>query len=385
MLVKDLIDKRAKVVADARALLDNAEKEGRDLTAEEQAKWDAFMREEEALRQQIERWTQLEQRSRYSPPSLTTPEGPSAGRGDEYRDAWLTYVRYGMSSLTQPQLRAMGEGTGSAGGYLVPQNVGQKIVELLQSENFVRQYATVITTSSTTVIPAETAIGSASWVAEGASLTDTAPTFGNPTLSAYALAALIKVSQELLQDSGFDLESYIASVVARQFAAAEEAAFVDGDGSGKPTGIFRSASTGVTAASATAIAADELISLYYSLSSPYRSRAIWIVHDTTAAAIRKLKDSSGQYLWQPGLSAGSPDTLLGRPLYTSSSAPTIGAGKKSVLFGDLSFYWIGDRAGRTLQRLNELFAANRQVGFLATERVDGVLTSSAAAKVLVHP
>ena len=135
------------------------------------------------------------------------------------------------------------------------------------------------------------------------------------TIGAYKLGTMIKVSEELLNDSVFDLESYIAREFARRIGAKEEEAFFTGDGTGKPLGVLADkggAEVGVTAASATGITADELLDLYYSLFSPYRKKAVWVVNDSTIKAIRKLKDNNGQYLWQPGLTANAPDTILGR-------------------------------------------------------------------------
>ena len=197
---------------------------------------------------------------------------------------------------------------------------------------------------------------------------------------------MIKVSDELLSDSVFDLEGYIAREFARRIGAKEEEAFFTGDGSGKPLGILAAsggAETGVTAASETAITSDELIDLFYSLRAPYRKKAVWILNDSTIKAIRKLKDANGQYIWQPSLVAGTPDTLLGRPVKTSTYMPAIAAGAKTVMFGDYSYYWIADRQGRTFKRLGELYAPNGQVGFLGSERVDGRLTLPESVKVLV--
>ena len=155
----------------------------------------------------------------------------------------------------------------------------------------------------------------------------------------------------------------------------------------RPTGLFipsaaGGAPSGVTAASATAITADELISLVYSLKAPYRSKAKFLMNDATVAAIRKLKDLNGVYVWQPALTAGEPDRLLGYPLYTSPKVPTMAAGARAIAFGDFSCYWIADRAGRTIKRLNELYATNGQVGFTCTERVDGTLILSEGIKIL---
>jgi HK97 family phage major capsid protein len=138
----------------------------------------------------------------------------------------------------------------------------------------------------------------------------------------------------------------------------------------------------VTAASATAVTADELMDLYYSLKSPYRKKSVWVLNDSTIKAIRKLKDNNGQYLWQPSLTVGTPDTILGRPVKTSAYMPAIAAGAKTIAFGDFSYYWIADRQGRSFKRLNELFAATGQVGFLASQRVDGKMILAEAVKVL---
>ena len=198
---------------------------------------------------------------------------------------------------------------------------------------------------------------------------------------------MINVSEELLNDSVFDLESYIAREFARRIGTKEEEAFFTGDGTGKPLGILAAsggAETGVTAASATAVTADELMDLFYSLKSPYRKNAVWILNDSTIKAIRKLKDNNGQYLWQPSLVAGTPDTILGRPVKTSAYMPAIAAGAKTIAFGDFSYYWIADRQGRSFKRLNELYAANGQVGFLGAQRVDGKMILPEAVKVLVQ-
>ncbi|MCX4325494.1 MAG: phage major capsid protein, partial [Lachnospiraceae bacterium] len=156
---------------------------------------------------------------------------------------------------------------------------------------------------------------------------------------------------------------------------------------GKPLGVLAAtggAETGVTAASATAVTADELMDLYYSLKSPYRKKSVWVLNDSTIKAIRKLKDNNGQYLWQPSLAAGTPDMILGRPIKTSAYMPAIAAGAKTIAFGDFSYYWIADRQGRSFKRLNELFAATGQVGFLASQRVDGKMILAEAVKVLVQ-
>lgn len=188
-------------------------------------------------------------------------------------------------------------------------------------------------------------------------------------------------------DSVFNLESYIAKEFARRIGAKEEEAFFIGDGTGKPTGIFNAiggAQLGVTAASATAITLDEIMDLFYSLKSPYRKNSVFVMNDATVKAIRKLKDGNGQYIWQASITAGTPDTILNRPVKTSAYVPTIASAAKSIAFGDFSYYWVADRQGRAFKRLNELYAAIGQVGFMATQRVDGKLILPEAIKVLQH-
>ena len=138
----------------------------------------------------------------------------------------------------------------------------------------------------------------------------------------------------------------------------------------------------MTAASATAITMDEVMDLFYALRAPYRKSAVFLMNDSTVKAIRKLKDNTGNYLWQPSVTAATPDTILNRPVYTSSYVPALVAGAKAIAFGDLGFYWVADRQGRSFKRLNELFAATGQVGFMASQRVDGKLILPEAVKVL---
>jgi HK97 family phage major capsid protein len=274
-------------------------------------------------------------------------------------------------------------GADSEGGYLVPDEYEKQLISGLEEENFLRRLATVIQTSSgDKKIPVVASHGTAQWIDEGAAVPESDDKFGTVILSAFKLATMLKISDELLNDSAFNLESYVAKEFGRRMGRAEEEAFVDGNGTGKPTGFLQSAQTGVTAASATAVTFDEVIDLYHSLREPYRKSAVFVVNDQTIKAIRKLKDGSGVYLWQPSLTAGSPDTILGRPVKTCGFMPTVAAGKKAIAFGDFSYYWISDRQGRVFKRLNELFAVNGQVGFLTTQRVDGKLILPEAVKVL---
>ena len=313
-------------------------------------------------------------------------EAKTGRAADEYRQNFWNMMR---SKAPMPSVvNALQIGTDSEGGYLVPDEYERTLVEALEEENVFRQLAKVIQTSSgDRKIPVVASKGTASWIDEEGAYTESDDSFGQVSIGAYKLGTMIKVSEELLNDSVFDLESYIAREFARRIGAKEEEAFFNGDGTGKPLGILAAsggAETGVTAASATAVTADELMDLFYSLKSPYRKNAIWVLNDSTIKAIRKLKDNNGQYLWQPSLVAGTPDTILGRPVKTSAYMPAIAAGAKTIAFGDFSYYWIADRQGRSFKRLNELYAANGQVGFLGSQRVDGKMILPEAVKVLVQ-
>ena len=315
-----------------------------------------------------------------------TEETKTGRASDEYRSNFWNVMR---SKAPMPSvLNALQVGTDSEGGYLVPDEFEHTLVEALEDENIFRQMAKIIQTSSgDRKIPVVATKGTASWIDEEGAFTESDDAFGQVSIGAYKLGTLIKVSEELLNDSVFDLESYISTEFARRIGAKEEEAFFTGDGTGKPLGILAAnggAEVGTTAAAATTVTADELIDLFYSLKAPYRKNAIWVLNDSTVKAIRKLKDQNGQYLWQPSLVAGTPDTILGRPVKTSAYMPTQAGGNKSIAFGDFGYYWIADRQGRSFKRLNELYAATGQVGFLASQRVDGKLILPEAVKVLVQ-
>jgi HK97 family phage major capsid protein len=260
------------------------------------------------------------------------------------------------------------------------------LIEGLEEENIFRRLATVIRTSSgDRKIPVVAAKGEASWVDEEGAIPESDDKFAQVSLGAYKVATMMKVSEELLHDSVFNMEAYIAKEFSRRIGTKEEEAFFEGNGSGKPTGILAGtggAPVGVTTAAATAITIDEILDLMYSLKAPYRQRAVFIMNDATVGAIRKLKDSNGQYLWQPSVNSATPDTLIARPLYTSAFMPAVKAGEKTVAFGDFTYYWVADRQGRTFRRLNELFAVTGQVGFIGTQRVDGKLILPEAVKLL---
>ncbi len=273
-------------------------------------------------------------------------------------------------------------GSDPEGGYLVPDEYEHTLVAALLEENFFRGLAhTIRTSSGDHTIPVVASHGEAAWMEEGSAYPESDDTFSQVNLGAHKLGTAIRVSEELMNDSVFDLESYITQEFARRIGTKEEEAFLVGDGNHKPLGVFQGAEVGVTAAK-TAITFDDMMDLYHSLRTPYRRNASWILNDSTVKAIRKLKDNNGNYIWQPSVQVGQPDRILSLPYRTSSFVPELAAGNKVIALGDYSYYWIADRQGRKFKRLSELYAANGQIGFLASERVDGRLILPETVKVL---
>lgn len=390
--ILELREKRAKAWEAAKAFLDT--KRGGDglLSAEDTATYEKMESDVVALGKEIDRLERqaaldLELSKPTNTPITNKPsssdEVKTGKAAAEYKRAFWNAMRGKRTADIQNALQ-VGEDT--EGGYLVPDEFERTLVEALEEENIFRQLANVITTSSgDRKIPVVASKGTASWVDEEGQIPESDDSFGQVSIGAFKLATMIKVSEELLNDSVFNLERYIAREFARRIGTKEEEAFFVGDGSGKPTGILAATGggqVGVTTAGATAITLDEMLDLFYSLKSPYRKSASFVMNDATVKAIRKLKDSTGQYLWQPSIKEATPDTILNRPLYTSAYVPTIEAGAKTVVFGDFGYYWVADRQGRVFKRLNELFAATGQVGFIATQRVDGKLVLPEAIKVL---
>jgi len=394
--ILELREKRAKAWDTAKAFLDT--KRGGDglLSAEDTSTYDKMEADVMALGKEIER---LERQSvidaelskATSNPITNTPskgtEEKTGRASAEYKRSFWNAMRTRAGEGLDPVVRnALQIGTDTEGGYLVPDEFERSLVEALEEENIFRRLTNVITTSSgDRKIPVVASKGTASWIDEEGAIPESDDSFGQISIGAYKLGTLIKVSEELLNDSVFNLESYISREFARRIGNKEEESFFGGDGSGKPTGILAAtggAQLGVTTSGATAITLDEVLDLFYSLKAPYRNKAVFVMNDSTVKAIRKLKDSQGQYLWQPSIQAGTPDTILNRPLYTSAYVPAIAAAAKTVAFGDFSYYWVADRQGRVFKRLNELYAATGQVGFIATQRVDGKLILPEAIKVL---
>ena len=391
--ILELREKRAKAWDAAKAFLDAKRTQEGFVSAEDAATYDKMEADVVNLGKEIER---LERQAAIdaelakatstpitNQPNAKTDGDAKTGRAtDEYKKAFWNSMRNKMSYEVQ---NALSIGTDSEGGYLVPDEYEKKLVEALEEEVFFRNLATVIKTSSgDRKIPIVTSKGEAAWIDEGGQFPESDDSFGQTSIGAYKLATMIKVSDELLNDSVFDVQAYIVKEFARRISTKEEEAFFVGDGAGKPVGIFNATGggeVGVTTTTAN-ITFDDVMDLFYSLKAPYRKKAKWILNDSTVKALRKLKDANGNYIWQPSVSVGVSDMILNRPYYTSTFAPEVAAGATPLAFGDFSYYWIADREGRSFKRLNELYATTGQVGFLASQRVDGKLILPEAVKLL---
>ena len=378
MTIVEMREKRAKLWNTMEGFLDTHRNDKGVLSAEDDATYANMEKDLNDLSNEIRRMErrdamEAELRKPVSQPLTSAPENPVAdtktGRASNaYKEDFGRHLR-GKA----PIHNVLSESTDADGGYLVPEEFEHDIITGLDEANVIRSLAKVITTRNDRKIPVSVGHSVAAWTAENDAYTESNPTFGQKEIDAHKLTDLIRISVELLQDAAFPLEQYIANEFARAFGIAEEQAFCVGTGSGQPTGIFTAngGTVGVTAAANNAVTADEIINLVYALKAPYRRNAKFLMNDATISQIRKLKDGNGVYLWQPSLQAGEPDRLLGYELYTSPYVPVMAAGAYTIAFGDFKNYWIGDRSGRTVQRLNELYATNGQIGYVATERVDG--------------
>ena len=389
----ELYEKRNKAVADARAFLDNKRNESDVLSEEDNAAYTKMENKIMALTKEIERESRLtaidaEMSKPTSSPILGTPTKPQTDEKiktgvatDEYKESMLNALRSNFRRVNN----VLQEGVDADGGYLVPEEYDTRLIEGLTEENIMRKLATIIKTGAERKINIAASTPAAAWIDEGGSLTFGDAKFDQINLDAHKLHVAVKVTEELLYDNVFNLETYILDKFAKALANAEEDAFLNGDGKGKPLGIFATTGggeVGVTAASATTITADEVINLIYSLKRPYRKNAVFITNDQTLAILRKLKDGNGAYIWQPSYQVGEPDSLLGYPVYTSAYVPTVGAGNPVMAFGDFSYYNVGDRGSRSFAELKELFVGNGMVGFVAKERVDGRLVLPEAVQIL---
>ena len=388
MTIIELRAKRATAWEAAKAFAESHTTANGTLSAEDNATYEKMEQEIADLGREIQRRERqdaldAELNKPVNQPITNNPanaEKPKSGRAsDEYKEDFGRHLRG-----KKPLHNVLSESVDADGGYLVPEEFENQIVRGIDETNIIHSIAKVITTAHDRKIPVAVGHSVATWTEENAAFTESNPSFGQKQIDAFKLTDLIRVSTELLQDSAFNVEDYIIREFSYAFGVAEEQAFCVGTGTNQPTGIFteNGGEVGFTTSSATVITIDDVISLIYSLKAPYRKNAVFLMNDATVGLIRKLKDGNGAYLWQPSVQAGQPDKILGFDVYTTPFAPAIAGGALPIAFGDFQNYWIGDRGGKTVQRLNELYATNGQVGYVATERVDGKVILPEAIKLL---
>ena len=385
MTILELREKRNKAWEAAKAFLESHRTEKGTLTAEDDATYTQMEQEINDLGKEIARLERQEalEAELNRPVNQPLTNKPGSGRGeepktgrasDEYRKAMLDAFRSNFKRVSN----VLQEGVDADGGYLVPEEYDRRLIDTLSEENIMRRLATIITTSGEHKINIAATKPAASWIEEGGALTFGDATFSQILLDAHKLHVAIKVTEELLYDNAFDLEGYILDQFGKALGNAEEDAFLNGDGTGKPLGLFAATGGGTVAGTLTAaIKSDDMLDLVYALKRPYRKKASFIMNDKTLASLRKLKDNNGAYIWQPSYQAGEPDRVLGYAVHTSAYAP-----EDAIAFGDYKYYNIGDRGTRSFSELRELFAGNGMIGYVAKERVDGKLILPEAVQIL---
>lgn len=377
-------EKAQKLLHDMRALHSKAHSEKRAMTGDETAQYDAMFADMQAARGEISRAEQLEEMTRYMGEIVTQEVRDLGGKGGEQIDADAGYKREFFAMIRGGEfdakmLRNMNVGTTADGGYTVPTVLANAVIRALGENVLMRRLGKVITTTSTTVFPIGGAKPTFALIAENGAYPTTDTKFAAKTLSAYKVGGIIRASEELLNDSGIDIEGYISMLMNEGIGEFEENKFINGTGTNDFQGIA-SGTVGVTSASPTAITADEVLDMYYSVASKYRPSASWVVSDSFEKAVMKLKDTTGRYLWNMGIGDGVPAMLNNRPIYNSSFMPAMAADTVTAAFGDMSYFQIADRGGIAIKRLNELFAGTGEIGFQVTKRGDSKIMLDEAIK-----
>ena len=385
MTIQELREKRNTAWNAAKAFLDSHRTEKGTLTAEDDATYTRMEQDIADLGKEIARLERQEALEAELSKPVGTPltSKPATGKqpevktgraSDEYRKGMLTALRTNFRQVSN----VLQEGVDADGGYLVPEEYDRRLIQTLSEENIMRRLGHVITTSGEHKINIAAAKPAAAWIEEGGALQFSDATFAQILLDAHKLHVAIKVTEELLYDSAFNLESYIIEQFGKALANAEEDAFLNGTGVGQPLGLFAEVGGGHVAGTlSAALKADDVLGLIYELKRPYRKNASFIMNDKTVAQIRKFKDNNGAYIWQPSYQAGEPDRILGYSVHTSEYVP-----ENAIAFGDYSYYNIGDRGTRSFKQLTELFAGNGMIGYVAKERVDGKLILPEAVQIL---
>lgn len=395
-VVKRLRERRANVWEQAKGLADRAAEENRQFTGEEEGQWTGLNAELDALDVRIKNVIDGEQRAKDTEDAFAKLEGKpqerKAGQSEGQDTELRKFLRgegpraYEVQPTANLDFRSLTKGTATAGGNTVPTSFYDRLIaHLVETAAIMQAGVTVLNTASgeTVQVPKTTAHSSAAIVTEGAAISASDPTFGQVPLGAYKYGTLIQVSRELLNDTGVDLEGYLAMQAGRALGNAFGAHAITGTGTGQPRGVVTDATLGVTGSTGVvgAFTADNLIDLHYSVIAPYRqsNACYWLMRDATVGAARKLKDTTGQYLWQPSLQAGAPDMFLGKPVLTDPNVAATALSAKSVLFGDFSQYFVRLAGGVRFERSDDFAFNTDLVTFRALLRADASLVDLTGA------
>lgn len=382
MTILELREARNKAWEGAKAFVESKRDKDGLLSKEDAETYNSMEEKIKNFSKEIERMEEMENMENelnkpVNSPIVTKPlkadnEVKTGRASNEYKEAMLNALRSNFRQVSN----VLQEGVDADGGYLVPDEYDTRLIQKLEDNNIVRALATKIKTSGEHKINIASTTPAAAWIEEGGTLTFGDAKFEQKILDAHKLHVAVKVTEELLYDNAFGLENFLIDSFGKAIGNAEENAFLNGTGNGQPTGIFDETAGG-TYITTEATEGDAIIELVYSLKRAYRKNAAFILNDKMIAKIRTYKDHNGAYMWQPSLIAGEPDKLLGYPVYTSQYAP-----EDSIAFGDFSYYNIGDRGARSFKQLTELFAGNGMIGYVAKERVDGILVLPEAVQIL---
>ena len=407
----ELRQERRSLVEQMRNLVSRAEAEKRGLDGLETEQWEKLDAASNALDVRIERLERVE-RDAYS----EIPEPRAAAReiaaapprvDDELRDvAFGKYLRNGMQALLPeernalasgyqafPETRALAVGTDSAGGYTVSKLFDTTVQTSMLAYGGMMQVATRIPTATggQLLIPTSDDTGNAGAIlSENAQVSEQDVSFGQTTIDVFTYSSkLIRVSFQLLQDTFFPLETWLAERLGERLGRIMNTHFTTGDGSSKPYGLVTGSSLGKTGAAGqtSTITYGDLVDLEHSIDPSYRPGSAFMMHDSMLKVLKKLVDGQSRPLWQPGLTVGEPNSILGYPYYINQDIAAPAASAKSLIFGRLDKYYWRDVQGIQVMRLSERYSDYLQVAFMAFARAGGRLIDSGTdpVKYYQHP